>query len=318
MAPPVQTHPVQTQLVHLTLVLIPVRTHSLSAVLAGLIGLGLIPQSTQAQPPSESPSPGVDNNPYRAIVARNAFRLRDPVPPPPPPEPPPPVPEVPKIDVKIAGLAEIGGVRYAYLVVPDADRPGQFEYPALSDDPLRGRSVRHRSGLEVREIDLKQQTVRVLNGGIETTLNLKDNGVKAAPTPATRPGAQTAAVARPATPPTAGRDPAAPSATSSEPLIFSRNPNRASSPDGIATGDAYNTQAGGAVTGTAANLPARPVRTDPNTPVPTSPAGPPIPVEQQYDVLIRQRQVADSLGIPLPPIPGLPVPAPQGEPVPIP
>ncbi|MBX3744681.1 MAG: hypothetical protein KF833_05180 [Verrucomicrobiae bacterium] len=295
------------------------RTPTIATTLAGLVCLALIPQPAPAQDFPDSPTPGTDNNPYRAIVARNAFRLREPVPPPPPPEPPPPVPEVPKIDVKIAGLAEIGGVRYAYLVVPDTDRPGQFEYPALSDDPLRGRSVRHRSGLEVREIDLKQQTVRVLNGGIETTLNLKENGVTSAPTPAARPAAQAArqavTSARPANPPGT----AASSGVSSEPLIFSRNPNRASGPDAMTAGTDYNTQAGGAnFSGGTANLPARPVRTDPNAPVVNAPAGPAIPVEQQYDVLIRQRQVADSLGIPLPPIPGLPVPSPQGEPPPTP
>lgn len=127
------------------------------------------------------------NNPYRAIVARNAFRLREPAPPPPPPTNAPTPPDPVKIDVKLAGLAQIKGVRYAYLMLPDTERPGQFVYPSLTDNPEHGR-VRHSSGLEVREIDIKKQTVRVVNGGMEVTLNFKDNGLKKDAVPGVAPG----------------------------------------------------------------------------------------------------------------------------------
>lgn len=263
------------------------------------------------------------NNPYRAIVARNAFRLKDPVPPP-PVVTAPVTPEPPKLDVKLAGLAEIAGVRYAYLVVPDASRPGQFEYPALTDDPARGGGVRHKSGIEVQAINLKAQTVRLLNGGIEATLNLKEDGMKnvASATPV-KPGAAPAnqpgqvrlrqpntvvgagAVAAPAT-----------AASSGEPLIFSRDPNRASGGAGgnaVAGNTAWNANnAGGSVLPSPTSpvtLPTRPVRTEVAVPDGAGNA-PVIPVQQQLEVLLQQRQAAEALGVPLPPIPGMPTPPP--------
>ncbi len=261
------------------------------------------------------------NNPYRAIVARNAFRLREPAPPPPPPTNVPAAPEPLKLDVKLAGVSEIGGVRYAYLVIPDTDRPGQFQYPTLTDNPDKGR-VRHGSGLEVREIDVRKRFVRVINGGVEATLTFKDNGLKkdAAPV-AGKPGAvpvlppgNAGNVNRGATTavfPAGGGGAAAahpvaqPGSGGGEPLVFSRNANRASGnagnmvvpPTAIGAGSGFQ---GGATTGNGGgNVPARPQRLD-TTSVPS------IPVEHQYDVLIRQREAAASVGIRLPPIPGMP------------
>lgn len=271
------------------------------------------------EPATSAAADNQPNQPYRAIVARNAFRLKDPLPPPPPPTNPPPVAEPPKIDVKLAGLAEIGGVRYAYLMVPDADRQGQFLYPSLTDNPERG-SVRHGSGLEVKEINLKKQTVRLVNGGVEATLNLKEHGVKGAPAPAGKPGAP----GQPPIPkpnvapgganalPGAHNANAAAGGAMSEPLVFSRNPNRASAMQN-------NPAQGGGVLGAVnvpatinssmgtGNLPTRPLRTDTTTTAGNAgnQASPPIPVAQQYEVLIRQRQAAEAVGIQLPPIPGI-------------
>lgn len=286
-------------------------------LLVGSACLGLAGRAEEAGPPREAVP---DNNPYLAIVSRNAFRLKDPLPPPPPPTNPPPAPEAPKLDVKLAGLGEINGVRYAYLMLPDTERPGQFVYPALTDNSERGR-VRHGSGLEIREIDLRKQTVRLVNGGIEATLNLKEHGVKAAPAPA--PGAKPG-VPAPGVQPGVGNVPRPPgaaavaapgadrSAPSAEPIIFSRNPNRASNstmPAGIGAGSLgvpHQPVSGGGTV----NFPTRPLRTDASAPQ-TSPAMPVVPVEQQYEVLIRQRQAAEAVGIQLPPIPGMPSP---GEP----
>jgi hypothetical protein len=266
-----------------------------------------------------------DNLPYRAIVARNAFRLKDPLPPPPPPTNAPTAPEPPKIDVKLAGLADIGGVRYAFLMVPDAEHQGQFVYPSLTDNPEKG-SVRHGSGLEIREINLKKQTVRLVNGGVEATLNLKEHGVKAAPTPAAKPGAPgQPPIPRPNTAPANavhGAVNANPNAAGAmaEPLVFSRNPNRASAtlnnpttangiPAAINLQSTLNSGVG------TANLPTRPLRTDTTTSAgnAANQASPPIPVAQQYEVLIRQRQAAEAVGIQLPPIPGI---SPTPEPTP--
>lgn len=276
-------------------------------------------EATVPDPAAEEP--GVGDNPYRAITARNAFRLKDPLPPPPPPTNAPPPPEVPKIDVKLAGVGAIAGVRYAYLMLPDPDRQGQFLYPTLTDDPRRGR-VRHNSGVEVREIDLQSQSVRMVNGGIEVTLNLQDNGIQGAPPAAATPGkpgtvpAPRVVANRPAVPARPGTTPGTPAAANNAanaaPLVFSRNPNRASggnsfTPGGTGLGGGGSTF-GVPTTGTTVaggNLPARPLRTTPANPVAAEPV---VPLAEQYEILVRQRAAADSMGIQLPPIPGLPLP----------
>jgi len=274
--------------------------------------------------PADIAIPVNDGNPYRAIVARNAFRLKEPVPPPPPPTNAPPPPEQPKVDVKLAGLAEIKGVRYAYLMVPDADRPGQFQYPTLTDNPDQfGSRVRHQS-LEVREIDIKAQTVRLVNGGVEATINFKDNGVKNVPSaaPGAKPGApgQPGVAPRPAVNVGSAAAGSAAAAPQTEAIVFSRNPNRASG------GNALNVTGGaGGLTGAGVTftqplmsgggsdvvVPARPVRTTGGA-VTQQPGGVPVQpgltLEQEYQSLIRQRQMADQMGIQLPPIPGVPMP----------
>lgn len=270
-----------------------------------------------------------NGNPYRAIVARNAFRLKDPLPPPPPPTNAPPPVEPPKIDVKLAGLGEINGVRWAYLMVPDDKRQGQFLYPSLTDDPKRG-DTRH-GGVEVREINVKKQYVRVVNGGIEASLNFKDHGIKGTPAPAA--GAKPGGVPPP--PGTPGANPARPQTTivvpaagsanaqaagqgQAEPVVFSRSRSRASA-DGAGTG-------GGGATGAAAggggnlvipstpsvNFPTRPVRSETSTP--STPATPSIPLDQQIETLLNQRKVYEAAGVPLPPIPGMPAPTPTPTP----
>jgi hypothetical protein len=261
------------------------------------------------------------NNPYRSIVARNAFRLREPAPPPPPPTNAPPPPDPVKIDVKLAGLAQIKGVRYAYLMVPDTERPGQFVYPSLTDNPEHGR-VRHGSGLEVKEIDIKKQTVRVVNGGMEVTLNFKDNGLKKDAVPGVAPGKPgPGGIPAPGAPganmnragntttvfPAGGGGPVptpeAKGPSSGEPLVFSRNANRASVPTGnpFTPNVGMNAGSGGTTGGGNSGLPSRIQRIDSATA-----AIPSVPVEHQYDILIKQRQAGASVGVQFPPIPGMP------------
>lgn len=271
-------------------------------------------------------APAETGNPYQAIVVRNAFRLKDPLPPPPPPTNAPPPQEQPKVDVKLAGLAEIRGVRYAYLMVPDTDRPGQFHYPTLTDDPQLG-SVRHGSGLEVRAIDIKAKTVRVVNGGVEATINFKDNGVKNVPgaAPAAKPGSPPIPLPGGLTRPAVNTGAANPNANNaasgmaatSEAIVFSRNPNRASpganpnTPQPIPTIGGIPASVLAPGSGSDVVVPTRPVRTggaggsvNPGG----MPAQPEVSLQQQYEALIRQRQIADQQGIQLPPIPGVPMP----------
>ncbi len=303
---------------------------------ACLIALVAIPAGLEAQDASglADNDPRLDaGNPYRAIVARNAFRLKDPVPPPPPQTNLPPPPEPPKSDIRLAGLAEIGGVRYAYFMIPDPQRPGQFEYPALTDNPKSGPGVRHPSGLEVREIDLAAQTVRLVNGGIESVLNLKEHGVNsggnvaratvtgAIPVPGKQPTNRrgNVVVTPSANPP--GSTPTADAGGTSEPLIFSRSRSRAAAQadnsfiPGGGSDVVPNVRAGAGNsfignTPGQPNVPTRPVRTEVRAdPEPQ----PQVSLRDQYEILVRQRERAAELGVPLPPIPGLPN-APQPPP----
>lgn len=262
-------------------------------------------------------------NPYSRILVRNAFALKEPLPPPPPPTNPPPVVEPVKIDVKLAGLGEIKGVRWAYLIVPDPATKGQFLYPSLTDDPKRGR-VRMGDSLEVKEINLRKKSVRVVNGGVEATLNFADNGVKGTGPSSVggKPGVPPPPGGAPNTANLGNRGnstvvvPAAfqtgdhrPDPVPAQPVVFSRNANRANANSG-GGGTGFvpiNSALPPAATTPAPSVsfPTRPLRVDPNTVVHQVPS---IPVEQQYEVLLRQRQAAENAGIQLPPIPGMPSP----------
>ncbi len=284
-----------------------------------MLGLAGSAVAEEALERAESP---VDNlpltNPYRAIVARNAFALKDPLPPPPPPTNAPPPPEPVKTDVKLAGIGEIKGVRWAYLIVPDPDSKGQFLYPSLTDDPKRGR-VRMGDALEVKEINVKRKTVRVVNGGVEATLNFKDHGMKGPAQPAAggkpggvpvppagnQPQRANNSVIIPAAGSPSDRPPAN---NAAEPVVFSRSNSRAAAQSGQGSAGGFVPSSSvlppaPTTTAPSLNFPSRPLRVDANTVVHQAPS---IPVEQQYEVLLRQRQAAESLGVQLPPIPGLP------------
>lgn len=310
----------------------PALAVALCAFVSGFAPVGRaeesIPDATADAETREAKAAPADNsgNPYASIVIRNAFRLKAPLPPPAQPTNAAPVAETPKVDVKLAGLSQIRGVRYAYLMVPDTDRPGQFVYPTLTDDPKAG-AVRHGTGLEVKQIDLKSKSVRLVNGGIEATINFEDNGIKnvaSAPKPGGPPapgGVMPNNAQRPGAVPAPGSASASPA--SAEPLVFSRNPNRASGGNAAATAQAAAANSFSAAADRAIsnlNLPNRPLRTGtgggvvstpvttPSTPINT-PNTPSLPVEHQYEILIRQKQAAEAAGISLPPIPGVPFPS---------
>lgn len=308
------------------------RRTSLRGLRGGILAVGASVLATlgvalpvRADVPSGTDVGASGGNPYRAIVAHNAFRLTEPLPPPPPPTNPPAPPEQPKVDIKLAGLSEIKGVRYAHLMLPDPDQAGQFRYLMLTDTPEKAKSGRDRDTggqVIVREIDLKKQTVRAVNGSMEVTLNFEDNGVKVAPAPAAgkpgvpapNPAARQTASARVVVQPAPGTPPAA---APSEPIIFSRNPNRASGATAPVSATAHDSgMTGVGVSGamTTATLPARQLRTSviPETPQQAAANAQAAPVnsqqviQQQYDHLLRQKQAAEAVGIPFPPIPGMP------------
>lgn len=274
--------------------------------------------------PAEDAAPS--DNPYRGITRRNAFGLREPAPPPVPPPVAPPTPPVDKVDVKLAGVSQIGPLRYAHLMLPDKDRPGQFLYPTLTDNPAHGNT--RNSSIEVIEIDPLGETVRIRNAGNEMTLTFAEHGIKGAPAAPVVPGRPGApgAPAVPAAPGAVavqppGRAVAAPAMNpNAGPVVFSSRAGVATdgTPQPSPAQQAVNLLNNVAATPEAAapavpqNF-ARPLRTQGGRgveagamPLPEAP-----PVQQQIQNAVIQQQAAQQLGIPLPPFPGLPQPGGQ-------
>jgi hypothetical protein len=132
------------------------------------------PESTEGTAPAAASS-----NPYLSLTNRNAFGIK---PPPPPPDPkaniPPPAPP----NLFVTGFSRLKGVKKAYLVV---NRPGKSPDYIIVDEAY------DVDGLKVTSIDPAKETLTVINGGTEVSLNFKDNGLKAAnppPGPIGNPG----------------------------------------------------------------------------------------------------------------------------------
>lgn len=130
-----------------------------------------------AKAPATAPATPDSGNPYRRLVLRNAFAIKP---------PPPPAPDVPVVvsnppvalPIFVTGFSLLKGVKKVYLVV---NRPG-----AKGPDYVTASEGEEFEGFQIVAIDPKKETVRVMNGGNEATLNFKDNGMK--PTVGTAPG----------------------------------------------------------------------------------------------------------------------------------
>ena len=117
---------------------------------------------------------GLKDNPYKVILERNAFGLKEP---PPQADPSaasnqPPV----KVDVKFTGVTSDGSSKRAWFVIPPSPSRQQPKVLSLSEGDSDG-------DLKVLEIDEKVPTVKVLNAGIPVVLNFKENGVATPPAP---------------------------------------------------------------------------------------------------------------------------------------
>lgn len=107
-----------------------------------------------------SASAALASNPYRAIVARNAFRLRTELPrlPEPPVVPPPPA-----IKVEVTGVADVIGRKVALVEIAS---PGQ---PLLRPIMAEGETV---GAVQLLHIDIAQARIRMRIQGVETNLAL--------------------------------------------------------------------------------------------------------------------------------------------------
>jgi hypothetical protein len=212
------------------------------------------------------------------FLARNPFGLNRPatnavvVPPSPPPV---------KVDLKLAGITWDASGKRAWLVVPPS--PARGSVPAVTNQTHFAIAEGGRQGeVEVLAIDPKANTVRILNAGVEVTLDFVNNGLSAPPAMAAgravAPGAPRG-IPMPGAPRGASPSQAAPgfksaaapisSAVTSEKMVASRE------------------------------LPTRSVRTAPEMPVVVDPAA-------QAILIQAQQQAAIAAGRPYPPLPPIP------------
>lgn len=141
-----------------------------------------MPAEPGATPEAQAPAAVESGHAYSRIALRNAFGIK-----PPPPPPPVTVPSNPPVTLPmfLTGFSMLKGVKQAYLVV---NRPGSKQ-----PDYVTAKEGEEYEGFKVLAIDPKKETVRVVNGATEATLNFKDNGMKASAAPiAPLPGAPNA------------------------------------------------------------------------------------------------------------------------------
>lgn len=111
---------------------------------------------------------------FQAIVDRKAFGLSDP---PPPPKPEPVKPSQ-VVGLKLSGITTLGGVKKAYLVVPDPEKqppnPAYNRYPCIKEGD-------QDLGIEVLQIDETAGAVKIRNNGVPMELTFALNGNTANP-----------------------------------------------------------------------------------------------------------------------------------------
>src|ERR1041385_2220727 len=114
----------------------------------------------------------IKDHPYQVIIDRTPFGLR-PIPPPVQPVTETNAPVEPPPDIKLTGITTLLGAPKVILQLEDKKtKKPSFPPPmAVGDsDP---------SGITVLAIDTENMKVRIKNGEAETTLDFKNNGVKA-------------------------------------------------------------------------------------------------------------------------------------------
>jgi hypothetical protein len=159
----------------------------------------------------------VDDNPYATIVTRNPFGLKDPPPPPPPPQEN--IPTTPPAKVTLTGLISMFGQPQALLEI--IDEPGKGggtpKKPILREGERMGP-------VEVLQIDLQKNTVKIRNSGQETNLTFD---IAKAPAPG-MPGIPGVPIQTP--PPMPGAvPPGAAAAAGGAPTVISGNANAGNS-----------------------------------------------------------------------------------------
>ena len=225
------------------------------------------------------------SNPYSSIIERNAFGLTD-APPPakdiPPPEPPK------DLDLKFTGIYRLKGVEKACLALIDSSaKPPETKYLQIPVGDKQG-------AIEITAIDAEAGTVNLIKDGSPLELSLKNNehtfktAVARAPSKSSKSrssSSKTSSRSSSGSRPTTGRSSGSTSSRSGS------SPSRNSS---SRSGSASSS--GG--TRTTRAVPSRARRTYP-TPPPMEGGDPAV----QALEMMQQKDLAESKGVPMPPLP---------------
>jgi len=122
----------------------------------------------------------LNDSPYKVILDRNAFNLKDP---PTPPPVTPTNPPVPPANIKLTGVSTNREGKKAWLMIPAAPpKTPNPQYLSLAEGEKQGE-------IEVLEINEREATVKIRNAGVPAELNFKDNGLATPAAPPVLPGA---------------------------------------------------------------------------------------------------------------------------------
>jgi hypothetical protein len=224
-------------------------------------------------------------NPYLAISKRNAFDLTDS----PPPAKDTPPPELPKnLDLKFTGIYRLKGVEKACLALIDSSaKPPETKYLQIPVGDKQG-------AIEIIAIDAEAGTVSLIKDGSPLELSLKNNehtyktAVAKAPSKSSKSrssSSKTSSRSSSGSRPTTGRSSGTTSSRSGS------SPSRTSSSRSGSVSSLGGTR-------TTRSVPTRARRTYPTPPA--MEGGNP---DVQALEMIHQKDLAESMGVPMPPLP---------------
>ena len=127
-----------------------------------------------------------EENPYSAIVERNVFDLK----PPPKPSAADEKTNTPPLNVRLTGITTILGNKRALFMVQEGSAPGKRGAQNKEESYIMTEGQR-QGALEVLEIDVKGETVKIKNDGIVSTIPIevpKPQNAPPAPGGPGRPG----------------------------------------------------------------------------------------------------------------------------------
>lgn len=228
-------------------------------------------------------------NPYLAIVQRNAFGLKEKPTPPPKNEEKKPDTKAEDLNIVVSGFGARGGKRMVFFKVPNEEKKGKYNFYTVDVDSTDANPI------DVVKLDEEFITIRY-KGGTHTLelASVQNKASKQAPKTAAKspqPGGPNVAGGRVPTPSNiAGRAPSNPT------MAGASSGNQVNGGQMAGNIASYNNMAGASLDRTQ-SLPTRTVRLGQNQGL--DPA-------TQAAIMEANRIIAEQQGIPMPPTPGLP------------